>query len=156
GSIANINLYNGPVLLASSKTSPLTYTMPNTSAGTYTLTAQAVDASGVIVSSNAVTSTIINQSILPSLPTVSIATPFNGSTFPDNSNVTIIANASEIGGSIAKVAFYYNGSNLLCTASTAPYACTAVNAQTGNYTITAVATDANGVTATSIPVAVTI
>ena len=54
-------------------------------------------------------------------PSVNITSPVNGSTVRKNSNVTITATASDIGG-VAKVEFYAAGS-LVCTDTTSPYSC---------------------------------
>jgi uncharacterized protein (DUF1800 family) len=69
--------------------------------------------------------------------------------------VTLTATASEDGGTIAKVAFYA-GSTLLGEVTSAPYTYTYTPGATGNFSYTAVATDAKGATGTSAPAPVTV
>jgi hypothetical protein len=63
--------------------------------------------------------------------------------------------AADSDGSISKVDFYANGT-LLGTSTTAPYSYAWGNAPAGSYALSAVATDNNGLTATSPTVNITI
>jgi Bacterial Ig domain len=153
GSIAEVYFYNGSSFLGSSNVSPYSYTWTNIPAGTYTLTAQAIDINGVSVTSNPVTVTA--ASTAPSSPVVAITSPANASSITTGSNLTITASASETNGSIAQVQFY-NGSTLLATDTSSPYSYTFNNILTGSYTLTAKATDTRGVSTTSSSVAVTV
>ena len=89
------------------------------------------------------------------LPMVEITSPASNSSFTVGADLTITASASEINGTITSVSFY-NGSTLLGTSTTAPYTYTITNAPVGIYSLTAVATDAFGTSATSSPVVVMI
>src|SRR5262249_51863416 len=88
-------------------------------------------------------------------PTVSLTAPTNNATFVTGSNITLTANAGSAGGSIASVGFYENGA-LLGTSTASPYSFTWTNVPVGTYTLTAVATDNNAVTATSAKIVVTV
>lgn len=88
-------------------------------------------------------------------PTVSLTSPVNNTSFVAPASITINANATDGDGSISKVDFY-NGSTLLSTDVTSPYAFTWSNVAVGNYTITARATDNNGAVTTSSVVSVTV
>jgi hypothetical protein len=99
-----------------------------------------------ITFSNAVT----NQA-----PTVSLTAPTNNATFTAPASITLSANASDADGSIARVEFF-NGTTLLNSDATAPYAFSWSNVAAGSYTITARATDNAGATTTSAQVNVTV
>ena len=154
GTISNISLYNGAgVLLGSSNVSPYNYVYSNLLAGNYSFYAIATDTSGVSTTSSAITATVT----APASPVVAITSPLNGCNFVAGTTVTISAAASEVNGSISSVKFYdNNGTNFLGTSTTAPYNYVGNNAPAGTYTITAVATDAVGISTTSSPVTITI
>jgi len=88
-------------------------------------------------------------------PSIAISSPSNASNFTAGSNITITANASETGGTIAQVQFY-NGASLLGSSSTSPYSYTWTNVPAGNYSFIAIAKDAAGTTTTSSAVTVTV
>ncbi|CAL2085324.1 glycosyl hydrolase family 18 protein [Tenacibaculum sp. 190524A05c] len=72
-------------------------------------------------------------------PEVSITAPLNGTTYNENSSITINASATD-DGTIALVEFF-NGSVKLGEDTTSPYSYTISNAQDSSYLLTAVATD---------------
>ncbi|MFZ6012436.1 MAG: Ig-like domain-containing protein, partial [Bacteroidota bacterium] len=83
-------------------------------------------------------------------PTVSITSPANGATFTAPANLTINANAADSDGTISKVEFF-QGATLLGTDTSSPYSFAWNNVASGNYSITAKATDnANAVTTSSV------
>ncbi|MBX9808678.1 MAG: carbohydrate-binding protein, partial [Flavobacteriaceae bacterium] len=88
------------------------------------------------------------------LPTVSLVTPADNSTFTEGKLVSITANASDFDGTIQQVDFY-QGSTLISTDTTAPYVAT-WNPVAGNYALTVKATDNDGAITTSQTVNVTI
>ena len=88
-------------------------------------------------------------------PTVSITSPSTGATFTAPATITLSASASDTDGTVARVEFY-RGSTLIASDATNPYSATFSNAAAGTYQLTAVATDSDGVTATSSPVSVTV
>ena len=82
-------------------------------------------------------------------PTVSISSPANNTTFTTPATVTINATAADVDGTITKVEFY-QGTAKLGEDLTSPYSFTWSNPATGNYSITAKATDnGNAVTTSS-------
>ncbi|MFY9307418.1 MAG: PQQ-dependent sugar dehydrogenase [Bacteroidia bacterium] len=83
-----------------------------------------------------------------SSPIVSIASPANNTVYSSSANITITADASISGGTIAKVEFY-QGTTKIGEDITAPYAYTWMNVPTGNYALKAVATSNTGLTGTS-------
>jgi predicted phage tail protein len=88
-------------------------------------------------------------------PTVSITNPANGVTFTAPANITINANASDSDGSIGRVEFY-QGTTLIGTDTTAPYAVSWNNVSSGSYQLTAKAIDNVGASSTSTAVNITI
>jgi cellulose 1,4-beta-cellobiosidase len=88
-------------------------------------------------------------------PAVSLTSPANGAVFTAPATIPLSANASETGGSIAQVQFL-NGSTVIGTVTTSPYAFTWTNVAAGSYSLTARATDGSGNTATSPAVSVTV
>jgi hypothetical protein len=88
-------------------------------------------------------------------PTVVLTAPANGAKFAAPANLTISAGASDLYGAITNVAFY-QGTNLLGNATSAPFTFTTANVFAGSYALTAVATDDSGAVATSSVVNVTV
>jgi hypothetical protein len=82
------------------------------------------------------------------VPVVSITSPAAGQTFTDPANINISANASESGGTIAKVEFY-NGTAKLGEDLTAPWSFAWNNVPSGSYTVKAKAVDNAGASATA-------
>lgn len=81
-------------------------------------------------------------------PSVTITNPANGSVFNAPATISLAATASETGGSVANVGFF-NGATALGQVSAAPYSVTVQNLAAGDYTLSAVASDAGGLTATN-------
>ncbi len=88
-------------------------------------------------------------------PTVSITAPANNAVFAAPATIAITANATpgSSGSAIAKVDFY-NGSALLGTKTSSPYTFSWKKVAAGTYSLTAKATDKNGLAATSSAVTV--
>lgn len=88
-------------------------------------------------------------------PTVALTSPAAGQTFTAPATVPITATAADSDGTVAKVDFY-QGSTLLGTDTSSPYAYTWSNVAAGSYSITARATDNSGLVTTSAPVGITV
>jgi hypothetical protein len=86
-------------------------------------------------------------------PTVSIASPADGTSVAVGSSVAIAANASD-DSAVASVQFLVNGS-AIATDATAPYGVNWTPTAAGTYTLTAIATDNSGARTTSAPIRVT-
>ncbi len=87
------------------------------------------------------------------IPECSLTAPSEGVNFGTGSDITITANAREIGGTIEKVEFY-EGQNLIGSDDTSPYSFTWTNVSRGAYALTAKAISTN--TATKISDAINI
>ena len=88
------------------------------------------------------------------LPTVTLTSPANGSTVAAPGAVTMTANASDVGGSIASVSFWSNG-ELVGIDTSAPYSWSLSSMAAGTYQLRAVATDNEGAVASSAAVNLT-
>lgn len=88
-------------------------------------------------------------------PQVTITTPANNTTFDVPATVAVSASATDQGGTITKVDFF-NDKTLLGSDNAAPYTYSWTNVPAGTYTLTAVATDNGGASATSTPVTIII
>ncbi len=88
-------------------------------------------------------------------PFVTITSPTSNDSFPAGSDITIQASASDGDGAVTLVRFF-SGTNLLGTAASSPYTFTWMSVPAGTYSLTAAATDDQGVTATSSAVSITV
>jgi regulation of enolase protein 1 (concanavalin A-like superfamily) len=153
GTVTRVDFYRGSTLIGSDATSPYSVTWSNVAAGSYTLTAVAVDNANATTTSagvNITVTTAANQ-----LPTVSITSPTSGATYTAPASITINASASDSDGTVSSVDFY-QGSTLIATDTTNPYSASWTNVAAGTYSLTAVARDNGGATKTSTAVSVTV
>ncbi len=111
--------------------------------GRHTFVAKATDALGAATTSNVKIVQVTAAAVLT--PTVSLAAMPPGRV---GTQINLLAQASEVGGSIAKVEFFY-GAQKIGESLSSPYATSYVPTKPGTYLFTAKATDANGVSATS-------
>jgi hypothetical protein len=108
--------------------------------------------------STATTAVLDNLSVAaPSnqAPTVALTAPANGLTFTAPATITLSATASDPENRLSKVDFF-NGSTLLGTDTTSPFSFTWNSVAAGTYQLRAVATDADGGSATSAIATVTV
>ena len=92
------------------------------SAGSYTLTAQAVYDAGSTVASSPVNVTVTNNPP----PTLALTSPLNGASYTAPAAITFAASVTANGHSITQVQ-YYNGATLLGANTSAPYSLTWTN-----------------------------
>ncbi|MGC4017345.1 MAG: Ig-like domain-containing protein [Luteolibacter sp.] len=88
-------------------------------------------------------------------PTVSLTAPANNSTTALPAPVNLVANASDANGTVAKVEFF-QGSTKIGEATSSPFQYSWTGMISGSYTLTAKATDNDGASTTSAPVAITV
>lgn len=123
--------------------------------GSYSMTTIARDAAGNTATSAPVSFTINNGLVDITAPSVTVTSPANGATI--SGTVTVGATATD-NTAIADVQFFINGVEIQAEDTTAPYEAildTEAYAD-GQYTITAIARDTAGNTATSQPINVTV
>jgi len=120
--------------------------------GSHALTAVARDAAGNATTSAAVTVTVSNDTTPPS---VSITAPAGGATV--SGAVSVTASASDNVG-VAGVQFKLDGTNMGAEVTLSPYSASwnTLTTTNGSHTLTAVARDAAGNTATAAAVTVTV
>ena len=87
-------------------------------------------------------------------PVVAISAPTANAVFDAPAAITITADASD-DGTVAKVEFF-SGAVKIGEDTTAPFSMTWNGINTGNYTLSAVATDNEGMKAPSVPVSITV
>ncbi len=129
---------------------------PNVPAGDYSLTAVVIDRAGATATSAPVNITITNVPLA-----VALEYPANGEVFNAPGSIGINSRVSD--SQAVQTVQYFSGaasigivSNLTSANSTAHFFFLWTNVAAGSHTITAVATDSAGVTATSAPVSITV
>lgn len=90
-----------------------------------------------------------------SSPQVNITSPAGNAAFFDNADIVIRANATDADGAIRKVEFF-QGAIKLGEDTTSPYEYTWIGVAVGNYSLTAKATDNQGLVTTSAAVPVVV
>jgi hypothetical protein len=147
--IARVEFYANGTLIGTATGAPFTFTWPNIALGDYSLTARAIDSTGIAATSAPVLLSAVAG------PNVSVTAPADGASYFAPANVTVAANATATTGNIASVAFFDNGT-LIGTVTTAPYTFGWNNAPAGSHALTAVATDDGGISNTSAVVNITV
>ncbi|MEO8520456.1 MAG: Ig-like domain-containing protein [Acidobacteriota bacterium] len=153
GTVARVDFFAGSTPLGSVISQPYTVTWSAVPAGTYTLTAVAVDNAGGSTTSAPVTVQVTASANKP--PTVTLTAPAAGKTYTAPASVAITATAADSDGTVARVEFY-NGTTLLNSDTSAPYSFTWSSVPTGTYAIKAVAFDNAGASASSATVTITV
>jgi Bacterial Ig domain len=88
-------------------------------------------------------------------PVVSITSPTTGAAYFNGGNLTLSAQAQSSGVAVTSVKFL-DGTTTLGTVTQAPFAMNATGLASGTHVITALATDANGLSTTSAAVTITV
>ncbi|MDB6066393.1 MAG: Glucose/sorbosone dehydrogenase-like protein, partial [Pedosphaera sp.] len=155
GSVTNVAFFDGGTFLGGTNGTPYTVTA-SLAAGGHALTAVATDNLGLSTTSAVVNVTVSVANIPPS---VTITNPADGAVFGNTDTITVGASASDSPGSVTNVQLF-NGTVLLRSFSAGPYTFSGSSISgsfaLGTNTLTAVATDNLGATATSAPVHVVI
>jgi RHS repeat-associated protein len=149
GSVAKVDFFEGPTLLGTATAAPYSVALANVTAGAHSYTAQATDNQGAVATSAAVNVTV------DAAPAVSLSAPAANAVFTAPASIALSATATDTVGTVTKVDFY-QGTTLIGTATAAPYNFTWTNVVQGSYSLTAVATNDAGQTATSAAVPITV
>jgi regulation of enolase protein 1 (concanavalin A-like superfamily) len=157
--LGGVRFYAGSTLIGIDTTAPYSVTWSGVAAGTYLVSAVAYDAQGATASSAAVPVTVASSGIVsgppPSNRAPSVSLAASGVSFTAPANITLSATASDPENQLGGVRFYA-GATLIGTDTTAPYTLTWSGVAAGTYVLTAVAYDAQGATATSAAVTVSV
>jgi subtilisin family serine protease len=153
GSVARVDFYVDGALIAGDTSAPYQASWNQTTPGSYTFTAIAVDDDAATAASQPVTVSVAAPPPPANAPPqVSLLTPSDGSSVVVGAVVNVTATATDADG-IAKVEFYA-GATLLGTDSSSPYGVQWRPTQQSTVTLTARAFDVAGASATSAPVRV--
>ena len=156
GTISKVEFYNGSTKLGEDLTSPYNYAWSNIAAGTYSITARAIDNNLLLSSSSIIVVNVTTGTVTSgTAPSVSITSPLTSTSVPAPGRIVINANATDPNGRITKVEFY-NGTTRLGQDTKKPYSYTWLNVPAGTYSITAKATDNQFLTTTSTIVVVNV
>jgi hypothetical protein len=138
--------FAGSTLVGSATASPFAFTWADVGAGDYVLTArdrQQRREHDVCTSIGDGCGPRPNRP-----PQVSVTSPANGGGFTVSASITIAADASDPDDGVARVEFFADSTSI-GVATSAPYRAEWSNVPAGQYSLTAVATDASGTAATS-------
>lgn len=152
GTISKVEFFNGATKLGEDLTAPYNFSWANVPVGTYSISAKATDNQSGVATSTSITINVANAN---TPPVVALTGPANNGVFPVGSIVNITANASDANGTVARVEFF-SGTTKLGEDTSGPYSFAWNNVPAGAYTITARATDNQGVTTTSTAVSITV
>jgi len=149
GATKNVNFYSGDHLLGTVSSAPFSLTWSNVPPGKYTLRAKATGTNDSTAVSDKVLISVTNP-----LPSVTITSPTNSSSYATPTDVTITADASDDNG-IKSVSFFADY-RLLGTDKAAPYSLTWSNVPPGHHILIAVAQDTFGAYKLSEAVKITV
>jgi glucose/arabinose dehydrogenase len=150
GSVTNVTFFDGSTFLGGTNNPPYTIAA-SLATGSHALTAVAASDLGLSATSAVVNVTVNVQN---SPISVSITNPPDNAIFGNTDTVTVEAAVSDTGGSVTNVQFF-DGAAVLRSFSTAPYRLS-TTFPLGSHTLTAMALDNLGNSATSAPVHVVV
>lgn len=150
GGISRVEFYAGTTKLAERTAEPYSFQWDNVPAGSYAVSAIAIDNLGARTTSASVSVTVSPNKA----PTVLLTAPLAGSAFTAPATIPLTANPTD-DVAIAKVEFFA-GALKVAEATRAPFSSTWTGAAAGSYTLTARATDTSGLTSVSNAVSVTV
>ena len=107
-----------------------------------------------IATPSTATLTIHDDENMP--PAVALTAPAHGTVFPNPTNITLTATATDSNGSVTNVEFFREGTIKLGEDASSPYSIVWSNAPPGTYVLTARATGNLGATADSVPISITV
>ncbi len=146
--VTKVEFYNGSTKLGEDTTSPYSFNWTNVPAGSYSVTAKAIDSKGASASSSAKSITVQQSGTTTPPPTNDSGITFEklNSSYPVGSNVTLKVSSSR---RIDRASFYNNDLNgWLGSAYSSPYEWTMKNIQAGTYKVFVRVTDGTGTTTT--------
>ena len=151
GTVSKVEVFADDTKLGETAASPASVVWLNPPLGNYLLRAVATDERGLSATSAPVSITVTTNTP----PTVALTNPLDHATFTALATLTLGASAADVDGPVTRLEFF-SGSSKIGESTTSPYALTWGNVGAGQYVLTAVATDAGGLRATSAPVNVSV
>jgi uncharacterized repeat protein (TIGR02059 family) len=149
GTVSKIEFYNGNTKLGECTSLPYSFTWKEVPEGTYELTAVAIDNLNARTVSDHVFITVTKSTpVVNQLPIVSVSARKKNKHYKKHDNLVIDISAEDPDGSVSKVEIK-NGSITIAEMTESPYTYTIMDADTGMYVITAIATDNLGAVSVS-------
>ncbi len=149
GTISKVEFYLNDSLIETTISSPYTLTLNDLPTGPHTITVKATD------NLNTEGSETIQITVSNKLPSISIISPKDGTTFQFSDPILFNVETEDPDGLILKVEYYING--VLTTTRTYPdFSFSWNNAPIGDHEIVAFATDNDGAKVASAPITITI
>jgi len=141
GTIIKVEFYNGQVRLGEVTKAPYLFKWKNVPEGNYLITAVATDNNNARTVSDPVT-IVVNKSASRNnqSPFVKIKSPDKGKVFKKSESIILEAEASDSDGTISKIEFMI-GDKVIAVLTEAPWIFNWQNADTGQFLVTAIATD---------------
>src|SRR5688572_19706233 len=146
-SITQVEFFAGATSIGTVTAAPYNFSWNGVAAGSYSLTARAMDNLGATTTSAPV-AVIVNAP-----PAVAMTGPANNALFTAPAAITLTANATDADGTIARVEFYRDAA-LIATVTSAPYTFAVAGVAAGSATFSARATDDRGASTSSAPITV--
>ena len=151
GVIAKVEFFDGGTLVGVATAEPWRTTFARPTAGNHAITARATDDRGLARTSRTATVTVQTSNQPPS---VSIASPAEGTRVPLGTRLNLSASASDADGIVSAVEYRLDTSAgpSVGRSTSAPFAVSWTPPVAGGYALVAVATDDRGAQASSTPV----
>ncbi len=149
--LARVEFYVGSDKVAQATAAPYSALWNATLVGNYLVTAKAIDNTELETTSSAVTITVseIPDVVEPTPPELTLTSPVNGQTVFVGSVTTLAVNAIDVNDDVSQVEFFVDGASVGITTQ-APYSVTWTANTMGDYLITALASDAEGLLSNSV------
>ncbi|MBE0655506.1 MAG: T9SS type A sorting domain-containing protein, partial [Bacteroidales bacterium] len=150
GFVTKVEFYGGTKKLGEVSSSPWKYSWVNPPGGAHSLTAIVTDNLNAKTTSTPIEIQVVNEK-----PQVEITSPEEGNIFISPASIDIKVNATDNDGDISKIEFY-SGESKLGEKNKEPWSFYWEDVPSGNYTLTAIATDNLNGSTRSIPVSISV
>jgi len=155
GKIAKVEFFFGDEIIALVTSAPYQVIWKNAPLGTHNLKTKVFDDKGLTAESSRITVSVKASSVENQAPSVSITSPSQNAMFSGGQDITVIANASDPEGKIAKVEFFY-GDEMIGLVTSAPYQVIWKKAPLGTHNLKTKVFDDKGLTAESSRITVSV